>query len=516
MRRPLQRRPSRELRHPPAESISRREALAAITLGATALVLAGCGSGAAAPPGDGSTLESTYVDPLGSGTLQRGPGAPLIDRTELAPRAAPGAVLATLAHLTDAHVTDEQSPARVPFLRRLRDPFNSTFRPQEALTARVLHGTLRSIDALVPDAVIQGGDLIDNAQANELDQALAVLRGGRVEPNSGGPGYTGVQSATNADPFYYRPAVDEPRHPGLLERAISPFRAAGLRAPWYPVLGDHDVLVQGVLAPTPLTRAIALGAAAVWDLPPGLKAPREFSTAARNASSPDALADPRAVQALIEQAASAPAVPVPSDPRRRQMDVAEVLGRLRGAGAGGGAGALLDHSFDVGQRVRVIVLDLVRREGGSGGVVHPGQEGWLASELARAGERWVLVVSHQPLTSTEGAQRLLALLDSSPRVLAAIWGHTHRNRILPRPTPHGGYWLIATCSLVDFPQEARALRVRETDGGGVVLETWMLDHEPDGDLGDISRELAYLDSQGGRPQGFAGDPHDRNARLYKR
>ena len=28
-----------------------------------------------------------------------------------------------------------------------------------------------------------------------------------------------------------------------------------------------------------------------------------------------------------------------------------------------------------------------------------------------------------------------------------------------------------------------------------------------------SRELAYLDAQGGRPQGFAGRPTDRNARA---
>ncbi len=42
----------------------------------------------------------------------------------------------------------------------------------------------------------------------------------------------------------------------------------------------------------------------------------------------------------------------------------------------------------------------------------------------------------------------------------------------------------------------------------------MLDHVPGG-LGDVSRELSYLDAQGGRPQGFAGGPLDRNVTLYK-
>ena len=56
-------------------------------------------------------------------------------------------------------------------------------------------------------------------------------------------------------------------------------------------------------------------------------------------------------------------------------------------------------------------------------------------------------------------------------------------------------------------------RLREARGGGVVLETWMVDHDGRG-LAGIARELAYLDAQGGRPQGFAGRPTDRNARLF--
>jgi hypothetical protein len=43
----------------------------------------------------------------------------------------------------------------------------------------------------------------------------------------------------------------------------------------------------------------------------------------------------------------------------------------------------------------------------------------------------------------------------------------------------------------------------------------MLDHAFPGDLGTISRQLSYLDAQGGRPQGFAGDRRDRNAILYR-
>ncbi len=162
------------------------------------------------------------------------------------------------------------------------------------------------------------------------------------------------------------------------------------------------------------------------------------------------------------------------------------------------------------------MLDLVRRGGGSGGLVRPGQERWLGQRLRSAAGRWVIVVSHQPLASSAGGERLLALLDAAPRVIAALSGHTHRNRIVPRHTPAGGYWLISTASLIDFPQQARALRLVGTAGGGVALQTWMLDHVFPGRLGTTSRQLSFLDAQGGRPNTFRGSRLDRNVTLYRR
>jgi hypothetical protein len=231
------------------------------------------------------------------------------------------------------------------------------------------------------------------------------------------------------------------------------------------------------------------------------------------AASPDGIQTPREINLLIDQLLTVAAVTVPADPRRRELSVAEALASLH---APPGA-ALLDYHFDVGPQVRVIVLDLVRRGGGSNGIVHPGQPDWLAGELRAAGERWVIVVCHQPLETSDGGPTLLALLDRHPRTLAALWGHTHHNRIVPRQAPNGGYWLIATASLIDFPQQARALRIRPTADGGVALETWMLDHVSDvSGLGNVSRALSYLDAQGGRPQGFHGTPLDRNVRLYRK
>ena len=478
-------------------SLTRREAIA---LGAGALLAAGCGSARSGGAGAaGSTLSSTWTDPHGTGALSPGPGEALISRTELGRARASEGVIATLAHVTDAHVLDASSPARVPFLDRLGAPFESTFRPQETLTAQVLSGAARAVRALHPDGVIQGGDLIDNDQRNELTWALAALRGGVVRPDR----YFGVQLASDPDPFYYRPDLDAPRHPGLLARGARPFFSSGAGAPVYPVLGDHDILVAGEIPPTEETRALALGDEALWELPPGLTPPPGTSLTA--GGSPDGPPLPGLVSQFLAQALAGPKVRVPANGGRVEMEPPEVTGRL------GRPGPDLDYHVDLGSELRLIVLDLARRAGGSGGLVRPDQPGWLNSRLASSGRRWVIVVSHQPLESSDGGELLLSLLDDDPRVIAALSGHTHRNAIAPR----GHYWLISTASLIDYPQQARALRVVKTAGGGVAIQTWMLDHTPDGDLGRIARQLAYIDAQGGRPKGFAGGRLDRNVTLYR-
>jgi 3',5'-cyclic AMP phosphodiesterase CpdA len=454
---------------------------------------------------DGSTLHATWVDSRGAGVLARGPGEPLLDRTALAPRSRPVRTLATFAQVSDPEITDSQSPARLEMVDRYGPPFTSAFRPQETLTGQVLAASLASVDRLRPQAVVLTGDLIANDQADELDEVLAILRGGRVDPDSGGPGYQGVQAETDPDPYYYRPQVDPPQHPGLLGEAVRPFVSPGLRAPWFPVVGDHDLLVQGNLRATARTDAIATGNRKLTSLDPGALRLVEGRKL-----------DPQLVTALLAHGLPGRSTPVGPDPQRRELPPAEVVARLRRASGVGGQGSLLDYTFPLGRSLLGIALDTVSRTGGAEGVVRPAQVHWLRARLAAAGQRDVIVFSHSELTSCAGGTAALALLDRDPHVVAAVSGSSHRNAIAPRRTPGGGYWLISTASLIDYPEQVRAFRLVATADGGRALETWMIDPDPRNRLASISLQLAYLDFQGGRPQDFAGTRGDRNASLYLR
>ena len=114
-------------------------------------------------------------------------------------RAAAGPLLC-LVHLTDLQLADVQSPTRFEFLNRcFADPRYAEIipvqRPQEALTAHAVDAMLRTVNALRGPATgaplrlaVTTGDAIDNAQWNELQTVLALLDGGLVAPDSGGPG----------------------------------------------------------------------------------------------------------------------------------------------------------------------------------------------------------------------------------------------------------------------------------------------------------------------------------------
>ena len=263
---------------------------------------------------------------------------------------------------------------------------------------------------------------------------------------------------------------------------------------------------QARCSPPPLTRALAVGSRALWDLPSGLALPDGVRLS--QVTAPDGPPDPAAVSQLLTEALRGPTVAVPPDPARYQLSFAEAAGRLQRAGGPGTSvrdGDRLDYVIDVGERLRFVVLDIVRRERRLGGADRPrASPPWLAEQLAGAGERWVIVVTHQPIASSVGGAALFAVMDRAPRVIAALYGHIHRNQITPRSTAAGGYWLIATASLIDYPQQARAIAIDATAGGGVAIRTWMLDHAGPGPLGADLASAELPRSRGWAAQGRGG------------
>ena len=513
------------------------------------------------------TTRSTFVGgPPGPGGYRRlvpGAGEARHDRTDLAPAHQLGEPLLALAHLSDLHVCDAQSPARAEFLDRYTDPDSpvadrieeiGTYRAQEMLTAQVAEAAVRAVNALdaAPvggrplDLAIATGDNTDNGQANELAWYLALLDGGPVRPDSGDPTrYEGVADGTDDDPRFWHPDAvhpDLPRTrygfpavPGLLDAARAPFVATGLRLPWLAVHGNHDRMLQGTVPADGYLGAVATGArkAVGWELEP------DDDTIVKLVEGL-ARCDPAALGALRDTRFRR----VTPDRARRIVERAEfVAAHLRDGARPPGHGFTdpqrpfyrFDHRSPSGAVVTVLTLDTVDPHGGWQGSLDLPQFEWLAAELADADvqQRYVVLASHHPLatltndTVADGAPRrvlggeLEALLARHRCVVLWLNGHTHRSTV----TPHGTWWEVTAPSLVDWPQQARVVELL-AGPGGLTIATTMLDHagpaawQPGSadpvQLAGLSRELSANDWQAGaelEQHPRAGAAADRNTLL---
>jgi metallophosphoesterase (TIGR03767 family) len=450
-----------------------------------------------------------------------------------------GEVLGCLWHLSDLHVCDAESPARLEYLDRHSDPDSpfredlgdiGTYRPQEILTVQVATMMVRTVNAMPNGptsgapiaAVVITGDVTDNAQRNELSWYQGLLEGGTVSPRSGSESvssWVGARGDVAWDERYWHPdgppdgeqpdlpmrRFGYPAIPGLVEAARRDVHSPGLAIPWMTVHGNHDGLLQGTVPPDADLRALAVGSERITDLPPGI-GPLVTKLA---------IGEHGPVRYVHEP--TSPRVSIPGDPDRGFVGPDEFARVTRPRAAGTGPLSKY-YAEDVGA-LRLIALDTVNPHGGWQGSLDGDQLAWLVEELGMAADRHVVIASHHPsptLTNSyapEGAAprvlgpQVVDALLAAGNVVAWIAGHVHFHAAGRHGDDDHGFWELTTASLIDWPQQGRILEfLRVSDRGRpeIAIVSTVVDHAAAADwsstnlddpanLAAISRTLAAND-----------------------
>jgi metallophosphoesterase (TIGR03767 family) len=423
----------------------------------------------------------------------------LLDRREAYAGEVPSTIaksLINLIHISDTHICDAQSPARVEYLDRYADPHHplskvlgalvGTYRAHESLSTHVLESMIQAINRMdigpiskrKIDSVILTGDLTDNAQRNELMWFSALLQGEKVRPDSGSRSEWEGAGGKFYSPFYWNPhgtpkgeREDYPRElygfPTILElmHAVrAPFYASGIKHPWLAVHGNHDALLQGTVAPNlPLTLSV------------------------QSDEKITAIDDEVALQALHNVSEVGPAsypsvtnpekVTVTADKSREFVDSETWSKHFYHEEEGKG---MKSDNVGINQKywrrdfdkVTILALDTVNPHGGWQGSIDEYQFEWLKHQLKQLRDRYVLISSHHPLQdlyndySPPGHKRRVTgsqiekLLICERSVIAWLCGHTHRHRMAYfGPDSDHGFWQIETASLIDWPQQGRVIEI---------------------------------------------------------
>ena len=389
-------------------------------------------------------------------------------------------------------------------------------RPQEALTAHAVDAMIRTLNAAGrrPGRRRPAGARRDHRRRDRqrpVERAagfLALLRGRPVRPGSGRTGVrgragswagpttsSGSRTASGRPgPTCSGPGSASPTTPACSTRAMAPFAAAGLRCRGWRATATTRLLIQGVGSSRPGSPPRWSAARKPSRLPPGFDADQRRWRSSR--------ASPRTFMA-------GDAVAVTADPDRRPVSRREFVDAHFRAGASPpGTGSPSANRRDGTAYyvhdlpgVRFIALDTAcrgrrrRRLAGRG----PGAAGWTerldrgalgrsaapTDQPCSTGNQDRLVVAASPTTGWTRSTNARATRPrtgappaAGPGVLrtaapvpqrGAVDERAHarqRGDAAHRPDDPGrGFWEVTTCSVVDWPCQARVIELID-DGDG--------------------------------------------------
>ncbi len=529
-------------------------------------------AGSAAIDCGATTLNGTMVDTNDDGVLECGPGQPLILREDLAKalagREARRVPLSAFFSLADFQYVDEESPLRGEWADKCEDHLaRSAFRPHETMVGHMMNAHVRTASQIAAqgspilgqpfDFTLALGDLADNQQYNETRFVIDAMDGGKlVDPDTGADGYDGVQGT---DPEGGTPALTTPV-PGesILDLANEPFWASGLRnadgtpIPWYSLLGNHDMKVQGTIADDnavwrAFVRQWAVGSLKVMDIAPD----KQQEACAGGFTDPDfwmsLLTSPGTTEV------------VPADPDRRLVDRADwIAEHAITTGLPVGHGFLpavrrcpatsypayaprACYSWDE-RLFRYIALDTNAAEGLDGGNLDDAQFQWLEEELKRvsrvyyqpdgkkvinpqASNRLVVVAAHHTIATTDNTgprtgqppgsvgpihtgEDLTQLLLRFPNVILQVDGHTHENRILAHQNPilETAFWEVNTSAIADYPTQSRTIEIADNGDGTLSIFAVVFDAS----AAPNPRDIDWAAHDHTHETALAGAPRDIN------
>ncbi len=418
-----------------------------------------------------------------------------------------------IAHLSDSHIIDEESPARF-----WRSGFvnGTVFRYQDAYSTHVLDAMVGTINQLNRhaknkklDFAVVTGDLIDNSQRNEMEWFFQVMDGKDVTPNSG-------DQRDNPLPSQDNPHIK--------------FKAQGLDIPYFITPGNHDLAYDGFITeknrrffgvPSPTaTRA-------KFQVAPKCS-PRYPILAACTPYNPLLPSEKDHYWSLKKRA-------IVGDNNREKISAEDIYRISRDSDPINGHGygnkdEKRDHGHYSRQPVSHIPIQLINidtsKEGTLSGVITRDTVNnflipWLDETTKKGNEKLVILMSHHPLSHIlpgRGKRLFEKTVKKYPNIFLHLVGHGHKHDVVSYKGDEAGsgYWEIQTASLIEWPQQARLVEVAlREDGVGEVITT-VIDYGESNSIATDSRALSILTKQIPTAlitAGDRGDLEDRNLNL---